>query len=111
MNNKYALKPSDISAILAAFPLVPELSDSDIQRHINTELCISAAKKLSSHASDFSANEFRVITGAVLAAKEYLSGQLDIDLDQELQADLKKYLFTYNHLISVFEPMLDQFHN
>lgn len=112
MEFNYRFSSSDVSSILAALPLVAAFgADTAAQQQINTDLCISVSQKLMNRSSEIIPNEFRVMAGAVMLARDFLAGRIDLDVDEELQNELKPYLFSYNHLSSVFEPVLEQLHN
>lgn len=104
-----SLSGDDVQAILCALPLVLDLgAETTPQQMANKMLCESAVKKLISQKTDFTSNELRVVAAASLCASEYLAGHLpDLLLDDTLDADLKKYFFTYNRLNSYFRPMLE----
>lgn len=105
----YKLSGDDVEAILSSLPLVLRYDiDSDAQYALNASLCESAAQKLINSSIDFNANEFRVIYASICLAKEFLSGHIDIDVDQEEKTALKKYLFTYNKLEKAFTPIFNR---
>lgn len=108
----YCFSSGDVSAILAALPLVIAYgADTTVQNQINADLCALVAQKLINHASGIAPNEFRVMALSVILARDLLTGRIDLDIDEEHRNDLKQYLFSYNRLASVFEPVLEHLRN
>lgn len=109
MKFSYCFSGDDVSAIIAALPLVPAFgADTEIQQRINENLCLSAMNKLVNRSTDFIPNEFRVIALSIELAREFLSGQIALDVDSEDVAEIKPHFFTYNRLHEAFGPFLDQ---
>lgn len=104
----YSLSEEDVLSIVSALPLVTVYgADSEFQQLLNANLCASAAKKLLSRSKDFSPNELRVMAAAVYAAREFLAGRLSVEVDSDLASDVRRHIFTYNHLYEVFSPVMD----
>ena len=105
-----SLSASDIDAIIAALPILasPEFESTDEQLNRNIALALSATEKLLNRENKFYINEQRVMFGAVLAARDYLTGALPLDLDSELKDAISPYFFTYNKLYPHCQKALDE---
>ena len=110
---EYSLSDSDITAITFALQLLPSLrleGDNEIQADINYQLCLSAGYKIIHREPNISPNEFRVIFCALQASQ--LINRNDLDLDVEIDSDIKKqcntYFFTVNKLVAALEPFLPE---
>lgn len=107
------LKESDISAILCALPLVQQAyTTTPNQAALNSANCMSVASKLHRHASDFTANEIRVIAAAVDIAVYIASGQdndNEYDVDKEWLAEIQENYFILNRLNSYLHKFFNQF--
>lgn len=104
----YRFTENDIDALLVSLPLIDVFeADTEEQQELNTALSITAANKLANRLSNISPNEFRIMYVSACIAKEYLSGHLSLDIDDDMKADLRKHFFTYNKLVSTFSPVLD----
>lgn len=103
---QYTFTDSDIQTILFTLSVLPTLSleDSDVQAHINLINCESASEKLIEHRTDFTANEFRVIYGSLMAAQQINQGILDVDGDTKLKCC--GFLFSINKLVSAFDSQM-----
>ena len=100
---------NDIPALLAALPLVISIpTDTPVQQEVNALLCATAGQKLASHRQ-VTPNEFRIIAVAVIAARDVLSGKLELNIDTQVKAALSPYFFTYFRLASELEKILDTF--
>lgn len=105
----YSFSGEDVLAIVAALPLVPAFgADTELQQHINENLCLSAMDKLIAKSVDLIPNEIRVVALSIDLAKDLLAGHIDFDVDPEILADIKPHIFTYNRLYMTFGPLLDQ---
>lgn len=105
----YAFSGEDVLAIVSALPLVPAFgADAELQQHINENLCASAMDKLSNKSVDLIPNEIRVVALSIELARDLLGGNIDLDVDPEFLAEIKKHFFTYNRLYASFGPLLDQ---
>lgn len=100
------ITPADLSAISAALPLVLAYQEeTPFQQSINVALATSVSEKISSGNLLFSPEEQRIITFAVYSAQQYLVGHLPgvfPDLTDEEISDLRRNLFAYNRLVSIF---------
>lgn len=108
----YCFTDEDVSAIIAALPLVSIFgADTEIQQQINETLCTSAIYKLTTGDTNLIPNEFRVISLSVGLAKEFLAGRLDFDLDvsTEILSEIHPHIFTYNRLDATFRPVVEEF--
>lgn len=89
-----------IELALSIFPVyqqeIGHISSAQAQR--NSSLCISAAKKLFYRRTDFSINEWRVITAGLILMQEIARGE--ISADAETKAESSKYFIPIGILLS-----------
>lgn len=105
----YSFSSEDVIAIIAALPLVPAFgAETEIQQSINESLCFSTMNKLANRNTDLIPNEVRMIALSIELAVEFLAGRMKFDVDQEIVAEIRPHIFTYNHLHEAFAPLLDQ---
>ena len=100
------ITPADLSAISAALPLVLAYqAENPAQQSTNVALAASVSEKISSGNLLFSPEEHRIITFAVYSAQQYLAGHLPgvfPDLTADEVSALRRNLFAYNRLVSIF---------
>lgn len=105
----YSFSGEDVTAIVAALPLVPAFgANTEIQQSINESLCLSAMNKLADGKTDLIPNEVRVIALSIELAADFLAGRIKLDVDQETVSEIRPHIFTYNRLYESFGPLLDQ---
>lgn len=104
------LSSADCEAILAAFPILtaPEFDISDEQAEINLSAVKSASQKLVFQNQHFTSNEIRVISLAVICAKEYLQGKMPLELPSDFKSEISSYFFNYNKMAPIFSEALDR---
>ncbi len=109
---KYHFPAQEIRAILEALPLVfYEEADTEAQTMINRQLAISLGNKLENGDSSLSPNEIRIMFIAVDLAMNALSADHWFDYDSEDIDAVRPYIFEYNHLKQVLDPVIDSLMN
>lgn len=100
---------SDISAILCVLPLMLQIETGDNDRDfLYSEICNRVVQKLTNHKSSYlTANEIRIISTAVSAAIDFISGKnveygLYFKVDPEWSEEIRGHFFTLNRLNSIF---------
>lgn len=105
-HKQYSLSGSDVEAITAALSILPSyelISDEDFQSIYS--LCASTGIKLIEH-KPLSKEETDAVLLAVDFADKALRHEVHVDTDQ--LDELRKYLFTYNKLLSNFKAMYNK---
>jgi hypothetical protein len=97
------LSSADVDTIIFALSVIPKLhlEYTPEQALLNQASCTSAAKKLPLRNIPFSDDELRVISSAVQAVDMINRGLLAVE--PSLKKECSSYLFTINHLCSLFD--------
>lgn len=106
MKNSYALSESDIEAIKVALTVLPSYGfvTPDVADATFAAVA-SAATKLIMHEPLLYRESFII---ALSVDSAYKALRSELDLDEEKLAELRPYFFTYNKLLPILAPFLEE---
>lgn len=106
MKNSYELSKGDIDAITAALAILPAY---DFAKYQNPDalfaVCTSAGSKLINH-KQLTEQELGVVAISIDSAYKALRNEITLN-DENAKSQIRKFIFTYNKLLPLFSPFLD----
>ena len=108
MKLSFNLSAADLNTIIFALGILPELEleDTPEQADINQLCCMSAVHKITSGNTKLTANEFRVISGAIQALYLIIHGELEVE--PKTKAECSRYVFDVNRMMPMFDFDFDE---
>ncbi len=113
-NNDFKLTRNDFDAIITALPLVANANIGYPEEIKHDQfVCECIVNKLLAHVLTYSAEEIFLISDAIGAALDYLTGipndYLSMsNIDDGWKNELSQYLFTYNRLYPYFDNLSNE---